>query len=1244
MKRFILLICLAFPAFAQSTIPVPVVGNINTVSGVPAGPNNYIEFTLVNCGSTQATVNGVAVMLNSPVDFYQGPNSTLTLQDGATPATLYGNDIIACGSIGNTSRYQEQQFVNSQPAGNAKFYFIQSGSGLQFNINTAQPISVLPPLKYPNPNACAAGTTQTGLNNDLSPICTNLPSGASNAVVTNPAGQQNVAQPTGTKLNVQGILQTVSGIDKGPKVNVLHSDFGIGCSNAADPTGVLPSACAINKALAFVMSSQQTNSSIACLEIPNGTFLLETEIRVPAGAHICGHGPNQTFLKIQNQWQNALTLLNGVAPGAPGGQDNFTYLEGFTITGNGHLTSGTAIEFLSADRGVIKDVNISNHGGRGFNMWGDSERWNMIDVRFSRVRWPLSTNFQTNEDHWFGLHIDDAGDTDDGFVYNRNAVNGVLPTPNSQAPVAATWTANTQFHGGDFINDGTTNCSGGPCNQRAAQDLVSGATIPAFTGGDGTLTNDGTTPLNGQWLNVSNRTFWLPDYHCAAVFNGNDNDVFGASIKPNRSLCAVQWGGTNGELHDMYFEGAFGGSPLVNAAVEAGGFAERLTLTSSITTTATTIPISDTSWIPNFLTNLSDANGSIGVNSRYGFHIMCADAKPGSTTACAAHSSIQQGQSEFISCGVASQDGSLHQCQRCAAGSSIGCTSGTGFAWSTNDIVTFPNSGSPTGVVTVYNSHYTTPFNPTNSTGYIAACNQNQVGGHTCGTVIVGGVIDGLELTRPNTDPQGFSGSPRQGIVLQDNVFNAGLEVTDGIRLIAIPFSGDATWRNAADAAPNFPVDSNSIMYAANGQPVQYKGKNYGVYFGQYSGGNATGSFADPEDGVWFSPNQNFFISAFRATNSTETLPGQSVNPGYCQYDIALKGASTTHPNSRWCFHSGTSTSAAFVSMDTWDGVSKWVQGPFLNFANGLQQSTATGVNLGISSNLVQHSINISNGFGGWTAIGTSPTVTTGQADPFGGNNATLVAFPAASSTGFDNLATVTLTTGITNTACVWMRGASGGETVNWGVISTGSTLPPTISTLPASWVRFSESSTNISTGHPFRIGASVTTGESILIYNPQVQVGSSCGPDFVTQGSITTPTSSISAQDGQFSALGDANNSTGLAGQIPVALGPGGSGTGRTWTWQNSTVASHTMSGPGCSVGAGAIGNSCTAIITNSPTFADAGYQVSGCSIVGATGGAATVGIVSTPSIGGQFPVQEVGLSTTATTGGTIYCTVTHP
>lgn len=213
---FLLYLSISFPVAAQSSVPVPVVGNINTISGVAAGNNNYLEFSLVNCGSNQPTVNGVAVLLNGPVDFYQGPNGTLTLSDGVTPATLYGNDIISCGNLGNTSRYSLTQFVNGQAAGPVKLYFIQSGSGLTFNVNTARPISLLPPLKYPNPTACPTGQTQTGLNADLSVQCSNLPSGASNAVVVNPTGNQNVTQPAGTSLCFGAFCYQPNGIFNSP--------------------------------------------------------------------------------------------------------------------------------------------------------------------------------------------------------------------------------------------------------------------------------------------------------------------------------------------------------------------------------------------------------------------------------------------------------------------------------------------------------------------------------------------------------------------------------------------------------------------------------------------------------------------------------------------------------------------------------------------------------------------------------------------------------------------------------------------------------------------------------------------------------------------------------------------------------------------------------------------------------------------------------------------------------------------
>lgn len=198
MKKLLLFLFVSvFPLIAQQM--VPVTGTIQTYSG-QAG-TSYIEVSLVNCGSMQPTVNGVAVMQNGPVDFYPGPNNTFQNSDGS-PAQLYGNDVIACGYIGNTSRYTIQQYVNGSPAGTPKTYYVQSG--ISFNLNTANPVHQLPPLKYPNPTICPPGQVNGGMNNDLSVACVNLPGAASNAVVANPSGTQNVVQPVGTKFNFTG--------------------------------------------------------------------------------------------------------------------------------------------------------------------------------------------------------------------------------------------------------------------------------------------------------------------------------------------------------------------------------------------------------------------------------------------------------------------------------------------------------------------------------------------------------------------------------------------------------------------------------------------------------------------------------------------------------------------------------------------------------------------------------------------------------------------------------------------------------------------------------------------------------------------------------------------------------------------------------------------------------------------------------------------------------------------------------
>jgi hypothetical protein len=86
------------------------------------------------------------------------------------------------------------------------------------------------------------------------------------------------------------------------------------------------------------------------------------------------------------------------------------------------------------------------------------------------------------------------------------------------------------------------------------------------------------------------------------------------------------------------------------------------------------------------------------------------------------------------------------------------------------------------------------------------------------------------------------------------------------------------------------------------------------------------------------------------------------------------------------------------------------------------------------------------------------------------------------------------------------------------------------------------------------------------------------------------------------------------------------------------------TATGPGCTIAAGAVGNTCAkpATIVNQFPFPDANYTVTACSVVGASG-ASVVSVIDRPSLGAQFAVYETALTTTATGGGIINCSVTH-
>jgi hypothetical protein len=296
MRKWLWLL-LAFPAMAQTT---QVSGKLQTYTPniAPNALGNYVEFQLTNCGNNTPTVSGSAVLLSKAVDFYPDSTGALTAaaNGGLTPR-LYGNDVINCGGA-FTSRYSVRYYVGGIPQGPAKFYFITST--VAFDLTTATPINLQPPLSppYPNLTTCAPGSYASGLNKDLSVKCLNLPDGASNAVVTNPTATQEIAnQPlvldgplsgqTGTFVNMNGAVNatTFPGGDLGVQVNNALAT----CTDAA-PCHVFIPPGVYSYSTTITLPSMQQGLDFTCDRLATLTFTgtgdaLRTSVAVNGGGN-----------------------------------------------------------------------------------------------------------------------------------------------------------------------------------------------------------------------------------------------------------------------------------------------------------------------------------------------------------------------------------------------------------------------------------------------------------------------------------------------------------------------------------------------------------------------------------------------------------------------------------------------------------------------------------------------------------------------------------------------------------------------------------------------------------------------------------------------------------------------------------------------------------------------------------------------------------------------------------------------
>ncbi|HEX3469962.1 MAG TPA: glycosyl hydrolase family 28-related protein [Silvibacterium sp.] len=298
--------------------------------------------------------------------------------------------------------------------------------------------------------------------------------------------------------NMSGTLNTPNNVNKLSRVDVRHPDFGVGCPNAADPTGQQDSTCAIQAAIAWSEANPQGHT-YPDIYLAAGTYVISSTLYVPCQMHFVGDGPQASILEPTNNSANAIAVYPlGVAI-----QPNLWTcngsLENLSIHAlGGHLYTATLVELQNAVGYTISRVRGSNGGGRGLALVGSTERLKAIDTEWDTIRWPIVAT--GNELKFLDTQIASPGVDAIGYcMAPNNCVNGVYPGLN--------WTGTTQSILSASGSGGTATyvVSGSPTIAAGGYFTVAGLTgVTSLNGTFRAISVQANTPATGQYTLTAN--------------------------------------------------------------------------------------------------------------------------------------------------------------------------------------------------------------------------------------------------------------------------------------------------------------------------------------------------------------------------------------------------------------------------------------------------------------------------------------------------------------------------------------------------------------------------------------------------------------------------------------------------------------------------------------------------------------------------------------------------------------------
>src|SRR5262249_39997679 len=279
----------------------------------------------------------------------------------------------------------------------------------------------------------------------------------------------------------------------------------------------------------------------------------------------------------------------------------------------GYTGKGGGIEILDAIHGSLHDLKVENFGGRGLNMGGGVERWNVYNMDIINNRVGLWQFGNSNENFFYGMHIISNGEDANSNCMtkvNCSPVTHRFPAGNTGTLVTQTWQPNTSYKVGAIVSDGTNNqqltaCKGAPhCTSN-----LSGASISFNPTFQGTTADNG-----GVWTNIRLSTLLVPNYYPAVLMDGVNQSIDGFDIKSTRYEAGLSPCGEACSYKNGYFEGFHtSGEGRPHSGII--GYAQSnwiSTLTAAITGAQKTFPVTNADWQQYFVNDPADISHITG--------------------------------------------------------------------------------------------------------------------------------------------------------------------------------------------------------------------------------------------------------------------------------------------------------------------------------------------------------------------------------------------------------------------------------------------------------------------------------------------------------------------------------------------------------------------------------------------------------------------------------------------------------